>query len=581
MKKALTVGMLTLAMAGCKESPTESIPDLGVVDSPSLLVGQAWSVPLGASGIRIPGGGAGAEFTLIPFAASATQSANVVFPLAATGIGAATGGPNPSLQGQRVLDSTLFGAEAPVHAAGDAGFKARLREMEERDLTPLLRAAHAPELATVRSQSAAASRVPAPGELLRFNVRSDSACATPDMRTGRVVAVSQRAIVVADTANPRGAGTFSDDEYRAFGTVFDQTVWPMSVENFGEPHDVDGNNRVVIFFTRAVNELTPRNNPTFINGFFFGRDLLPATGTGGCTGSNVAEIIYMLVPDPLGAVNGNRRTKEGELSGTVRTIAHEFQHLINASRRIYVVRATGDARFEEAWLNEGLSHIAEELMAFASSGLAPRQNIDWTRLQQSQPERAAFNTYVAGNFSNFARYLVNPDTTSLFSVGTPRATVDLPTRGATWHFLRYAADRRVGGTGPQSAFWRELIDTNTRGMENLRRVVGADPMTWIQDWLVAVYADDALAGVDPRFATATWNMRSLYPMLTNSAGQPTWGRYPLKTRALGAQESITLRAGSAAYLRFGVAGGDRAEVTFGNPGTTSNPALRFTLLRTR
>jgi len=74
---------------------------------------------------------------------------------------------------------------------------------------------------------------------------------------GRVVAKSARAIVVADTGNP--AGGFTDADYRGIAATFDTLVYPVDVRHFGEPTDLDNNGRSIIFYTRAVNELTPAN----------------------------------------------------------------------------------------------------------------------------------------------------------------------------------------------------------------------------------------------------------------------------------------------------------------------------------
>ena len=82
-----------------------------------------------------------------------------------------------------------------------------------------------------------------------------------------------------------------------------------------------------LFFTRAVNELTPTGSQSVVGGFFYGRDLFPKQdspqlGSGsGCPSSNVAEMFYLLVPDPNGVVNGNVRTKNFVSHLTVSTTA--------------------------------------------------------------------------------------------------------------------------------------------------------------------------------------------------------------------------------------------------------------------
>ncbi len=392
--------------------------------------------------------------------------------------------------------------------------------------------------------------------MLSLNVRSDSSCATPRLRNGRVAALTQKAIVVADQQNPSPG--FTDAEYEAFGTQFDNLVWPVDTRNFGEPTDIDRNGRVIIFFTSAVNELTTRDD-VFVGGFFFARDLFPKqreTGFEACPGSNVAEMFYMRVPDP----NRDQRifSKAAVTQGTVGTIAHEFQHLINAARRLRILRVSGQNWNEETWLNEGLSHIAEELVFYQASGLAPRQNIDAPRIRASTATVDAFNQYAISNFGRLSTYLQRPDTTSAIGVGD-----DLPTRGAAWAFLRYAADRKAGA---EEQTWMSLVNSSNIGLNNVRAVFGVDPLEWLRDWTVSVYVDDAgIPNVEPRLLQPSWNFRDVFGALSNPPG-----RYPLQTLPVqNGTSTLSLRAGGAAFLRFGVAPATRAEIRVAQPGTAS------------
>jgi hypothetical protein len=187
--------------------------------------------------------------------------------------------------------------------------------------------------------------------------------------------------IVADTANP--AGGFTSAEYASFAAAFDTLAYPVDVQHFGRPTDLDRNGRVIIFFTSAVNALTPRGASFVVGGFFWNRDLFPRAGTRGCLGSNDGELFYMLAPDPSGTVNGNARTRDYVLRTSVAVLAHEFQHLINASRRLYVLNSS--TFNEEVWLNEGLSHAAEELVFFRATRLAPRSRIALATLRASTP----------------------------------------------------------------------------------------------------------------------------------------------------------------------------------------------------
>ncbi len=93
---------------------------------------------------------------------------------------------------------------------------------------------------------------------------------------------------------------------------------------------------------------------------------------------------------------------------------------------------------------------------------------------------------------------------------------------------------------------------------------------------MSVYTDDAVPNVEqPRFVQPSWHFRSVY------TGLQGVGRYPLQTIQLqnGITSSFSLQAGGAAYLRFGVLPGTRAEIRavqegVGSPATcTTAPAL--------
>jgi len=382
------------------------------------------------------------------------------------------------------------------------------------------------------------------GDRVTFNVRADSACATGRMRTGRVVALTQRAVVVVDEQNP--AGGFTDEEYAGFARQFDEVVYPVVTGTFGEPFDVDRNGKVVVFFTSAVNDLTRNEEGSYVGGFFFGRDLFPIKGNkalGACEGSNESEIFYMRVPDPARRAFSREEVKQT----TVGVLAHEFQHLVNASRRLFVLKVAGEEWNEVVWLNEGLSHIAEELVFYRASGLAPKRNID-AQTALTAPVREPFILYQQSNFGRLLKYYEDPEANSPYQTDD-----DLATRGAIWHFLRYAADRH---TGDETALWRTLANSTATGMANLRGALGTDPLPLFRDWSVAVYADDAVAGVPAVYTVPSWHFRSV------SAAFRTDRRFPLRVRQLsnGVAQRFDLPGGGAAYLRFGVAAGGRAEV---------------------
>jgi hypothetical protein len=378
--------------------------------------------------------------------------------------------------------------------------------------------------------------------------------------------VSDHAVVYADTANP---AELPSDDYAYFGITFDTLVHRVETEYFGPPTDIDGNDRSILFFTRAVNERNPADAEAVTVGFFWSGDLFPEQTTDrleACPESNHGEMFYLIAPDPTG-VAGAAFTLNQVRNLAIPLIGHEFQHLINASRRLFVNNAN---TFEAPWLNEGLSHVAEELLYFDVSRLETGQNLDIDAVRNARaPADTVFNRYMGANFNNFAKFLSRPDTASLLGPAN-----DLSTRGAIWNFLRYASDRSAA---VDRQFFFDLVNGTAAGIDNLNDVLGGDlAVDWMHDWTVSVYADDEVPGIDPRFQVSTWNLRSIYE-------GSTLGRFPLRVTTLGDGEvlDIDLIAGGTTFSTFGVSTDGRAAIHVETGGGAPPSALRGSFLRIR
>jgi hypothetical protein len=594
----------------------------GTTSAVSLGVGQVQTFGAAqGTDLCIVSGSAAAEYVLIPYYATDSASRTLSLAVTASGIGAVAADVGDLAAAPAAaaevgpLRSRLTASRAALDGAAvtDAPLHRRLRRHTERELgtgrmararealragrgeafsrrlapreRPSANASAAPTSGSVAAAdlptaSQVLQAVPRVGDLLRLNARTTSACDTSQagqFRVGRIAAVTDRMIIVSDTANPRNG--FTDAEYRQFALAFDTLAYPVDVANFGEPSDVDRNQRVIAFFTRAVNEETPRNADYVIGGFFWERDLFPnnvPSAQGGCAGSNAAEMFYMLVPDPSGTINGNVRSKTYVSEVTVGTLAHEFQHLINAARRIYVTDADD---YEDVWLNEGLSHIAEELVFYRATGGAPRSRLTAQSVRATGTTFDMFNLYGNDNLRRVLTYLRDTETRSAFGDDD-----DLETRGATWQFLRYAADRLAATTSAnESALWKKLVDNKTYGRRNLQQVLGTTvPLDdWFRDWAVANYVDaqaPALTGLESRFTHPSWSYRSVLTSYTDTQGRP----YALGTRTLtnDAAQSVRLNGGSAAYLRFSVPAGRQATLRT-RADTPRAGSLRLTVARVR
>ncbi len=486
-------------------------------------------------------------------------------------------------------ESSAFGiaATAPLAAAvntrsRDGGFEERLRLREKRELAPFVGAARERFAGGERDNQPRAGGVlaaqiqpPAVGSIVTLNAQALSACSQPRPRDGRVVAVSERAVIVADTSNPTGG--YTDAEYQAIAATFDTLTWPLATKYFGEPTNVGQLNRITLFYTSAVNQLTPPNAGFVIGGFFFARDLYPKTARNNlpaCAESNEREMMYLLVADPSGQINGNSRSKADVTRLNRTTVAHELQHLINSGRRLLVTpNATVN---EETWLDEGLAHTAEELLYFSIADFGSRENLG---LQQVAPNSAGaqlFSNYAAQNFARWIGYLREPETQS------PYAPNDsLSTRGAAWNFLRYAAGRQPTEEA-EAEFYRSLVNSPRSGIENLRAAVPNGALSdWLRDWAVSIFADDLAANLDPVYELPAWNFRSILPALT--LGGQALGSYPLATRTLPpfVERRVTLAGGGSGYLRFSVPAASRALISVTLNGQAPDNDVQLAIVRYR
>lgn len=521
---------------------------------------------LSGTGICLGGGSSGADYALIPFNANPDSSATATINVTGSGATAlATPNIAPSFN---VVSGAALPSTRPNYL--QQSFDRRLREVARQVLTPMIPTARA-RLARHAAYSVIPSNLTL-GQVITVNANGEDACTNAINVGARVAAITSTAIVLADTANPSGG--FTDAEYNSFGVTFDTLINPLDVQNFGQPSDIDKNGKIIVLFTKEVNKLTPKTGSQgVIGGFFFERDLFPVTSTPdlqGCPTSNYGEIYYALVPD-TGGVFSVKHTKTDVLNLTYGTMAHEYQHLINAGRRIYVNNA--DA-FEDVWLNEGLSHIAEELLYYRVSGNAPRQNIGIQTIAATQATVDAFNNYQADNFGRYSFFLGKPNLTSVYG-----GNDSLETRGATWDLLRYLADHRSGVSGDADT-WLKLVNSTTHGQANLANVFGTDYMTQIRNWAISVFTDDLVSVLDPAYQEPSWNMREIFPRLSG-----TNKSFPLKVVPLSDQSPINnlqVYAGGVAYIRFTVPAGGQASIDWsGSGGLPVSGSVQFTLVRTR
>ena len=382
---------------------------------------------------------------------------------------------------------------------------------------------------------------PIPGSLRGFSVLS--ALTSPpafDSITARLRFSGQNVLVYVDTA---AQDAFNDGEIAAFGTLFDESIHATIRGAFGDPSDIDDNGRVIVVLTPVVNSLVTEAECVtsgYVRGFFYSHDLASDGPT-----ANAGEVFYALVPDPVRQWSCEH-TKSEVLAVIPPTFAHEFQHMISYAQHV-IVR---DGASETAWLNEGLSHLAEELgsLHFERKYPPPAGRADPSQIF---PDSAA--AFITPNLRYAHRFLFLSTSYSIISCA-PGSFCSLPERAATWLFLRWLGDQKGDDV------FRRLVQTPLAGAVNLEAAAGEPLSELIGDFVTALWADSIVGvrrdAVAPRHRFHSRNFRLLYKALYDVYG-PVGGvgrPFPIEPATLVHDGSVTgtMRPGTFAMYRLAI-----------------------------
>jgi len=524
----------------------------------AFSLGQSLSVQRGRDA-RVLGSTTGGTFYAVVVNAGLDSVGEASFSLRASGVETAD---IPALTRIPLPAAEWSAVDGPRR---DEAFEDRLRDLERSALTPRFAAARAWSAARVPSLPPSLSI----GDLVTVNVNATNPCASPTYHAARVMAIGTRALVLNDTLNPKPGFTTAD--YQRYAARFDTLIYPLDVAAFGEPTDIDKNGHIAIVFTRAVNELTEQSAFSYVGGLTFSRDLFPQIATTraqACPSSNEGEYVYLMTPDPSGTINGNRRSNGFVDTNTTAVMAHELVHLINASRKLYM--NTAAPKFEVKWLDEGLAHIAEELLFYRESGLTSRSNLTVFDLTTASRIRNVYQADMSANTSRYREFLNASNSSSPY-----RAQDELTTRGGSWSLLRYLADRNAAADGD---VWSRLVNSSAVGIANLQGVFGKDIASLVRDWSTSLSVDD-LDAAAPELQQKSWNWHSVYGGVTSSAAL-----YPLTVTHMSATTSSyagTVVPGGSASFTFSVPANGTATLTLDGQAGAAGSNLQLVIVRTQ
>ena len=550
-QRTLLVASLAAALAACD---TPAGTDNGITSCEAdgatgvtlaMNVGDVATVssPAQLACIRVQGSASPSRYLFIPANATNRQDVRVAAtikatesgPAAETQLAASLGAASVAssygslpLTDTRIDDRIRAFERTPEFRRG---LENRRRRLARRDARFAVAVAEPPAVGSTRT-----IRVP------NFDDNTaGNACDNAISITTTVEAVGENSVILVDNDRPDNGLTRADFEQIA--AEFDTLIYAVDTTYFGVPTDLDVDERIFILYTPEVNKLSEPNSGSYVGGFFFSGDLFDVSD---CAQSNETEIFYLLAADPLKEF-GNTFERDFIRVSTRGTIAHEFQHMINIGVKI-------DAPFlaydETAWLNEGLSHFAEELVGRRSLNKGVLEELAWEDVAADR------NTYIAFFYQNFARfedYLLSPGTSSPTS---ENAAQSLSYRGAAWAFVRHLSDHH--SDGDVVAFTRSLVLSPDTGIANTESRTGVPFEDQVRGFLVALAADDSgIPNLDPVYEYASWRLIETMGCFATprDPGDPLLpcgnGEYQLNVRSLGGVPDIGTRlsilSGSGAY----------------------------------
>lgn len=396
------------------------------------------------------------------------------------------------------------------------------------------------EAALARSPVAALSRMAPPaalrgpptvGEVDQFNVCRNSACTSTAAVTATVRYVGTDGVIYLDNDMPAGAQALTNDDLATLGELFDTYLHPIDTTAFGRASDIDGDQRIAIVITDQVNDLSTDCTNGRVVGYFFGGDLLT-----GHPGGNAREVFFAFAPKPPSGTCPEV-TRNTALRLLPPVLIHELQHMISFNQHV-LRRGRED---EAIWLNEALSHFAEEL----GHRLIPDA--------ECPASASCFAQFATGNIQNAYLYLEDPEATFLVAPRTPGPT--LAGRGAGWLFVRWVADHFATDSIKGTSITRALLNGNAAGSANVAAATGTTFANLTGEWLLANWLDNL-----PSFPQAgrlryrTWNFRATF-----LANHPTLFDRPFPLVPDSTDDHLlhtgTLRGGSGHFQRVVVPAG--------------------------
>lgn len=536
--------------------PSFTISPCSITGTLQLSAAQTARADCSNGGTTVTLDGNGASYLILPqFAVSLVPNTAVSYRLWSGTLSAASVAPSPDLL------SATQGRPSFAQMRFDGMLRARARLKVRAGIWS---AANVPRVAESRDIAVNAA-APALGSLRSFRVIADSTATTFKSIGARLTYGGSGVLIYVDTLAP--ANGFSPSQLSAFGTLFDQTLYPIDTAAFGPPSDVDGNGSVIMLMSPSVNAISPKSKCAtegFVAGFFDEEDL---GGGAFDPNSNHGEIFYSIVPDPNGVSSCAHSVDDVGFSVPA-TFMHELQHLISFSQHVIV--HNGQPEF--GWLDEGLSISAEELGSLYYEQKCPGAAC---RTDPAQIFPDSSQGFVSNFLFDSYSYALRPDTASV----TLHEDSDggFAWRGGDWLLARWLGDH-FG-----NSVFRRLDESSQTGVANIEAATGQSFPSLFANFGTAIYTD-SLPGL-PR-ATApgvnrfvTRNLRQLWARVfaTSNGSSDFPFAFPIRVATISSDSTArSIVPGTSSYYRIDTpAGASTVTIQFSTPsGSPLSTALR-------
>ncbi|MCX7788920.1 MAG: hypothetical protein N2442_14620 [Spirochaetes bacterium] len=302
-----------------------------------------------------------------------------------------------------------------------------------------------------------------------------------------------------------------DSVITEIGETFDTKAYPIVTQYFGEPYDVDGNEKVILLLLDIQDGYT-EGSSGYVAGYF---DYSHMYSVNTFSRSNQADMIFLDTYPGLRTVTGAIDPEAKE--DLKLTLAHEFQHLVNYSEKVIRQRSSP----MDTWINEGLSSAAEYLYL----GKHVQWKIDYFNQVQYQGQ-----SYTPLNDANlWGQYFV-----SWGKWGDP--LVNYSTVYLFFQWLRIQATNSESAPGTAEIYRSILQDPSTdyRAVETAFSRYTGTTWTWkeiFRTWLFANLLNQPTGryGYMHQLTDTAGKVRYLYPRFFVSLSSSTNGVYARKS----------------------------------------------------